>query len=100
MFSLLNTFLKNIQFNRNCNTIKWFFRLNASHIFIGGGYIPIYDVNGLQVLNSGVEFAGNETLNKAWLFDGFVWKEIEPMNDKRQNFACTLAFNQDLNEVF
>ncbi len=22
------------------------------------------------------------------------------MNDKRQNLACTLAFNQNLNEVF
>jgi hypothetical protein len=51
-------------------------------------------------LNSGGEFAGNETLNKAWLFDGLVWKEIAPMNDKRQNLACTLAFNQNLNEVF
>ncbi len=81
---------------------KWFFRLNASHIFIGGGYIPIYDINGLKIENEDKEeeYAGNETLNKAWLFDVFVWKEIESMNDKRQNFACTLAFNQDLNEVF
>jgi hypothetical protein len=39
------------------------------------------------------------TLNNAWLFDGFAWRRIKKMNNKRQNFACSLVFNQDLSEV-
>jgi len=84
-------------------------RLNVSHIFIGGGYIPSYEVSDpLEVFfeedkekneKRKKKILGNMTLNNAWLFDGFAWRRIKKMNNKRQNFACSLVFNQDLSEV-
>ncbi len=83
--------------------------MNVSHIFIGGGYIPSYEVSDpLEVFfeedkekneKRKKKILGNMTLNNAWLFDGFAWRRIKKMNNKRQNFACSLVFNQDLNEV-
>ena len=82
-----------------------FCRVNGTHFFLGGGYSPPYKPKDVFA----DEFEGQDwfvkvepktakakTLDNAWIFDGHSWKGIAKMKQARQNFACSLAF---FNEV-
>ena len=84
---------------------EYCFRVNGTHFFLGGGYSPPYKPKDVFA----DEFAGQDwfvpvepktakakTLTNAWIFDGHSWKGIKGMKQARQNFACSLAF---FNEV-
>ena len=58
----------------------WFHhRLDSSSVFLGGG-----SSNDTEI-----------SLNQAWLYDGLFWKPIKAMKNERQNFACSVVYNED-----
>ena len=77
-----------------------FFRVNGTHFFLAGGFSPAYKSKDIfaDKLSSQDRFVEEEpqpakTLDSAWIFDGHSWMGIAKMNQARQNFACSLAFN-------
>ena len=87
-------------------SVLCYHRINGTHIFLGGGFYPAHEIRdpfqedfernfGLAPgTGAQVKAAKGRTLDRAWIFDGLVWQPVAKMNQKRQNFACSLAFNE------
>ena len=79
------------------------YRLNGSHIWIGGGFVPPFEIrdpleekiNGVPTNTNRGKTGGGKTLKKAWFFDGFSWFPAKSMGEERNKAACSLAFDQD-----
>jgi len=64
--------------------------LNASHIWVGGGFVPQFlEKENTRKPNGGI------TLNKAWFFDGLSWISIKEMGEKRNLAACSIVYDQN-----
>ena len=82
-------------------------RLNGSHIWIGGGIVPKFEIKDpLNVkfeedkltnprYNKTGKSGGGVTLNNAWFFDGFSWITAKKMKVKRNKAACSLVIDKD-----
>ena len=63
-------------------------RVNSTHFFLAGGYEPQDETDKFRPRHD----VG--PLDEAWIFNGGSRKRIAKMNQARQNFACSLAFEK------
>lgn len=77
-------------------------RLNGSHIWIGGGFVPPFVIKDpLEVNVEGnpeptkKKTAGGIVLKKTWFFDGFSWIPATSMSEERNKAACSLLIDQN-----
>jgi hypothetical protein len=80
-------------------------RLNGTHIWIGGGFVPPFEIKDpLEVEFEEDKKArqkvpkrttGGKTLKKAWFFDGFSWIPTKSMGEERNKAACSLVIDKD-----
>jgi hypothetical protein len=85
--------------NNERDYIKYL-RLNASHIWVGGGFIP----ETVKKVSIHEDYSKEDTeigkvngtiLNQTWFFDGSSWIPVNSMLEKRNKAACSIVF--DLN---
>ncbi len=74
--------------------------MNASHIWVGGGFIP----ETVKEVSINEDYSEEDTeigkvngtiLNKTWFFDGSFWIPVESMLENRNKAACSIVFDQD-----
>ncbi len=74
-----------------------YFRLNATHIWVGGGFVPQF-VGTNPSEDDSEKDQGNSkniTLNMAWFFDGFSWISVKEMDETRNFAACSIVYDQN-----
>ena len=68
--------------------------MNASHIWIGGGFITKNREDYFEEKTE-VRKVNGTTLDKTWFFDGSSWIPIKSMMEKRNKAACSIVLDQD-----